>query len=115
MIYIGTFLVSVLSFFTTYMGLAIFLDNWLALLGSLGLQTALLGIAWNLMHMRKSRMTYAVVFGMVAVFSMFFSYVNFNTRLKGELRTQEARAEYADAARPVLREYAVLAVCPVRR
>jgi len=109
MIYAGTFLVSVLSFFTTYMGLAIFLDKWLALIGSLGLQTALLGIAWNLMHMKKNRMSYATVFGMVAVFSMFFSYVNFNTRLKGELRTQEARAEYADAARPVLRDHALQA------
>ena len=109
MIYAGTFLVSVLSFFTTYMGLAIFLDKWLALIGSLGLQTALLGIAWNLMHMKKNRMSYATIFGMVAIFSMFFSYVNFNTRLKGELRTQEARAEYADAARPVLRDHALQA------
>lgn len=109
MIYTGTFLVSVLSFFTTYMGLAIFLDKWLALVGSLGLQTALLGIAWNLMHMKKNRMSYVTVFTMVAAFSMFFSYVNFNTRLKGELRTQEARAEYADDARPVLRTHALAA------
>lgn len=109
LIYAGTFLVSVLSFFTTYMGLAIFLDNWLALIGSLGLQAALLGIAWNLMHMKKNRISYTAVFGMVAVFSMFFSYVNFNTRLKGELRTDEARANYADAARPVLRHHALQA------
>jgi hypothetical protein len=52
MIYFGTFLVSVLSFFTTYLGLTIFLDHWLALVGSLGLQTAMLGIAWNLMRIR---------------------------------------------------------------
>ncbi len=109
MIYLGTFLVSVLSFFTTYMGLAIFLDRWLALLGSLGLQTAMLGIAWSLMRIRRNRMTFVTVFSLVAMFSIFFSYVNFNTRLKGELRTQEARAEYADAARPVLRSYALQA------
>ena len=109
MIYLGTFLVSVLSFFTTYMGLAIFLDQWLALVGSLGLQTAMLGIAWNLIRLRKNRLTYTTVFAMVAMFSIFFSYVNFNTRLKSDLRTGDARAAYADAARPVVREYAMLA------
>jgi hypothetical protein len=55
MIYFGPFLVSVLSFFTTYLGLTIFLDRWLALVGSLGLQTAMLVIAWNLMRIRKRR------------------------------------------------------------
>jgi hypothetical protein len=109
MIYFGTFLVSVLSFFTTYLGLTIFLDRWLALIGSLGLQTAMLGIAWNLMRVRKNRLSYVFVFCSVAAFSMFFSYVNFNNRLKGEMRQQEARAAYADTARPVLRDYAAQA------
>jgi hypothetical protein len=108
MIYFGTFLVSVLSFFTTYLGLTIFLDQWLAIIGSLGLQTAMLGIAWNLMRVRKNRLSYVFVFCSVAAFSMFFSYANFNNRLKGELRMQEARVAYADAARPVLRGYANL-------
>ncbi|MCX6835208.1 MAG: hypothetical protein NTW07_08780 [candidate division Zixibacteria bacterium] len=108
MIYFGTFLVSVLSFFTTYLGLTIFLDRWLAVIGSLGLQIAMLGIAWNLMRMRKNRLSYVFVFFSVAAFSMFFSYANFNNRLKGEVRQQEARAAYADAARPVLRDYAAL-------
>ncbi len=109
MIYAGTFLVAVLSFFTTYQGLTIFLDKWLALIGSLGLQTAMLGIAWSLMRVRKNRLSYVFVFCAVAAFSMFFSYANFNNRLKGELRAQEARASYADSARPVLRDYAALA------
>ena len=109
MIYVGTFLVSVLSFFTTYMGLGIFLDNWLALIGSLGLQTAMLGIAWSLMRLRRNRLAYTTVFGLVAMFSIFFSYVNFNTRLKSDLRTHDVRAAYADAARPVIREYALQA------
>lgn len=108
MIYFGTFLVSVLSFFTTYLGLTIFLDQWLAIIGSLGLQTAMLGIAWNLMRVRKNRLSYVFVFCTVAAFSMFFSYANFNNRLKGELRVQEARLAYADAARPVLRGYSGL-------
>ena len=106
MIYGGTFLVSVLSFLTTYQGLCIFLDKWLAFIGSLGLQTAMLGIAWNLMRFRVNRIMYTGVFMMVACFSIFFSYVNFNTRLKGSVRSQEVRAAYAEAARPILAEYA---------
>lgn len=108
MIYGGTFLVSVLSFITTYQGLCIFLDPWLAAIGSLGLQTAMLGIAWNLMRFRVNRLMYASVFMAVASFSIFFSYVNFNTRLKGSVRSEEVRAAYAVAARPVLAEYASL-------
>jgi hypothetical protein len=108
MIYGGTFLVSVLSFITTYQGLCIFLDKWLAAIGSLGLQTAMLGIAWNLMRFRVNRLMYTAVFMMVACFSIFFSYVNFNTRLKGSVRSEEVRASYAEAARPMLAQYASL-------
>ncbi len=109
LIYIGTFLISLLSFFTTYQGLAIFLDKPLALLGSLGLQTAMLGIAWNLMRLRDNRAAYILVFSITAMFSIFFSYVNFSTGLKSSTRMQEARDAYAVEARPILREYATLA------
>lgn len=109
LIYIGTFLISLLSFFTTYYGLAIFLEKPLALLGSLGLQTAMLGIAWNLMRLRENRGAYVIVFSVAALFSIFFSYVNFSTGLKSSTRTQEARDAYTVAARPVLRDYATLA------
>ncbi|MEE8404159.1 MAG: hypothetical protein V3S17_02085 [candidate division Zixibacteria bacterium] len=109
LIYIGTFLISLLSFFTTYYGLALFLDKWLALLGSLGLQSAMLGIAWNLMRLRENRAAYVMVFSVAATFSIFFSYVNFNTGLKGNVRALEARDAYVTEARPILRQYAFLA------
>lgn len=109
LIYIGTFLISLLSFFTTYYGLALFLDKPLALLGSLGLQTAMLGIAWNLMRLRENRAAYVMVFSVAAMFSIFFSYVNFNTGLKGNTRAFETRHAYVIEARPILRQYASLA------
>jgi len=109
MIYLGTLMVSVLSFFTTYQGLTIFLDQNLALLGSLGLQMAMLGIAWNLLRMKQHRGVYTLVFASAAVFSIFFSYANFNTRLKENTRAEGVRAEYASDARPVLRQYSSLA------
>jgi len=68
----------------------------------------MLGIAWNLMRFRVNRLMYTCVFMMVACFSIFFSYVNFNTRLKGSVRSQEVRASYAEAARPILANYGSL-------
>ncbi len=105
MIYFGTFLVSVLSFFTTFNGMLILVSWPLALLGSLGIQTALLGIAWNLMRIKGNRATYVIVFSIAASFSIFFSYANFNFNLKANTRGQKVRAAYAEVARPVVREY----------
>jgi hypothetical protein len=109
MIYIGTLLISVVSFFTTYLGLTIIVTDWLALLGSLGLQLAMLGIAWNIMHIKGSRFPYVVVFAVAACFSIFFSYANFNSNLKASTRALRARADHAAASRPVMRQYAARA------
>ena len=104
MIYLGTLLISILSFFTTLYGLAIIVDFRLAVIGSLGLQLAMLGIAWNVMRIRQGRIVYVAVFALAAFFSIFFSYANFNTALKGKTRAVEARGEYHLAAQPVLAE-----------
>lgn len=105
MFYIGAALISVLSFFTTLSGLAIVLPNWLALVGSLGLQTAMLGIAWNMIGLKENRAAYATVFTVAAVFSVFFSYANFDANLRDNTRALSARTEYAEAARATLAEY----------
>ncbi len=104
MIYLGTFLISILSFFTTLYGLVIIVDFRLAVIGSLGLQLAMLGIAWNVMRIRQGRIVYVAVFAMAAFFSIFFSYANFDAALKGKTRTVEARGDYHLAAQPVLAE-----------
>ncbi|MBD3402804.1 hypothetical protein GF420_07900, partial [candidate division GN15 bacterium] len=106
MVYTGTFLLSVLSFFTTYYGLKIIVPTPLAMIGSLGLQSAMLGIAWNLMKIKSNRIPYLLVFSLAACFSVFFSYANFNSGLKAHTRAEQARAGYAEAARPVLAAYA---------
>ncbi len=108
MIYTGTLLLSILSFFTTLKGLAIVVSWPLAIIGSLGLQTAMLGIAWNIMRIKENRSSYIIVFGAAAVFSVFFSYANFDINLKSNTRPFEAREAYNKAARPVLVQYASL-------
>ncbi|MBU8932822.1 MAG: hypothetical protein KOO62_02335 [candidate division Zixibacteria bacterium] len=109
MIYGGTLLLSILSFFTTFYGMQILLGWNLALIGSLGLQAAMLGIAWSLLRTRERRGTYIAAFVAAATFSVFFSYANFDDSLNGATRMTDARAEFAATARPVLTEYAQIA------
>lgn len=105
MIYIGTLLLSVLSFYTTFSGMKILLEPKLAFIGSLGLQIALLGIAWSLMRIKEHRFSYTLVFIVSAMFSIFFSYANFDTNLKNKTRAYDARVEYAGIVQPIMKEY----------
>lgn len=105
MIYAGTLLLSVLSFFTTYFGMKILLNDTLALIGTLGLQIAMLGIAWNLMKIKENRFTYISVFCLAASFSIFFSFANFDTNLKENTRVNSARKNYTESARGVIADY----------
>jgi len=105
MIYLGTFLLSILSFFTTFNGMTVLLDRQLAFIGSLGLQIVLLGIAWSLMRMRNNRLTYVAAFSMAAAFSIFFSFVSFDTGLQEETRAHKTRGLYAQELREVLADY----------
>jgi len=105
MIYLGTFFLSVLSFFTTYYGMTIVLNQNLALVGSLGLQIVMLGIAWSLIKVRNKRSPYIIAFIFTGSFSMFFSFVNFDTALQERNRAGAVRGDYAVAVRNVMSEY----------
>jgi|GEM_PF-1692156 len=108
MIFGGTFLLSVLSFVTTLYGMLIIVPLPLAVIGSLGLQAAMLGIAWNLIRIQESRWKYSVVFSIAAFFSIFFSYANFDINIKAHIRPREARHAYYEAARATLIEYTTI-------
>lgn len=105
MIYLGTFLLSVLSFFTTFNGMTVLLDRQLAFIGSLGLQIVLLGIAWSLMRLRNNKLAYISAFGLAAAFSIFFSFVNFDTGLQEKTRAHKTRGQYSEVLREVLADY----------
>ncbi len=104
-IYLGTLLLSILSFITTFRGLSIVLSTPLALLGSFGLQAAMLGIAWNLMRVKVNRLKYVMVFLVAAAFSIFFSFASFDSNLKSDVRAATARSDYSEAIRPMLTDY----------
>ena len=57
------------------------------------------------MRVKEHRFTYTIVFTISAVFSIFFSYANFDSNLKTKTRAHEARAEYAETIQPVMNQY----------
>jgi len=106
MMYVGTLFLSALSFCTTFYGMTILLDFWLALIGALGIQIAMLGVAWNLMKAKENRGFYTWAFIAAAAFSIFFSFAAFHSQLKADIRAVDARSRYLSSVQPVLGEYA---------
>ncbi len=78
-LFIATCLLSIVSWYTTEQGMALYLSVWFALLASLGLQGALVLVSW-LIGLSKSRRTLLmVVYAITAAVSIAFSYVSLYT------------------------------------
>jgi hypothetical protein len=78
-LFVATCLLSVVSWYTTEQGMALYLSVWFALLASLGVQGALVLVAW-LIGFSKSRRTLLVaVYAITATVSIAFSYVSLYT------------------------------------
>jgi hypothetical protein len=105
MIYLGTFFLSVLSFFTTLYGMLIMVPWPLAIIGASGIQIAILGIAWNLIRIHEGRWKYVLVFCVASSFSIFFSYANFDMNIKSNVRPNDVRNAYYEPAKSTLAEY----------
>ena len=78
-LFVATCLLSIVSWYTTEQGMALYLSVWFALLASLGVQGALILVAW-LMGLSKSRPALlGVVYAITATVSIAFSYVSLYT------------------------------------
>jgi hypothetical protein len=79
-LFIATCLLSVVSWYTTEQGMALYLSVWFALFASLGVQGALVLVAW-LIGLNRSRRTLllGVVYAITATVSIAFSYVSLYT------------------------------------
>jgi hypothetical protein len=78
-LFAATCLLSIVSWYTTEQGMALYLSVWFALLASLGVQGALVLVAW-LIGLNKSRRTLlGVVYAITATVSIAFSYVSLYT------------------------------------
>jgi hypothetical protein len=76
---IATCLLSIVSWYTTEQGMALYLSVWFALLASLGVQGALVLVAWLIGLNKSKRALLGVVYAITATVSIAFSYVSLYT------------------------------------
>lgn len=78
-IFFSTCLLSIVSWYTTYQGMALYLSSWFAFLASLGVQSALVLVAWLIGFTKTRRSLLIAVYGITALVSVAFSYVSLYT------------------------------------
>lgn len=78
-LFVASVLLSIVSWYTTMQGMALYLSTWFALVASLGVQTALVIVAWLVGFSRTRRALLIAVYAVTAVVSIAFSYVSLYT------------------------------------
>jgi len=105
-LFVSSALLSVVSWYTTQQGMALYLSPWFAFLASLGVQSALVLVAWLVGLTEGRRGLLIAVYVVTAIVSIAFSYVSLHTwfasrerpaqverRLYDELQTLAGRAQ----------------------
>lgn len=75
-LFVASCLLSVVSWYTTQQGMALYLSTWFSLLASLGIQAALVFVAWLIGFTKSKRGLLIGVYAITAVVSISFSYVS---------------------------------------
>jgi hypothetical protein len=78
-LFVASGLLSVVSWYTTWQGMALYLSPWFSVLASLGIQSALVLVAWLVGITRTRQALLIVVYAVTAVVSIAFSYVSLYT------------------------------------
>jgi hypothetical protein len=78
-LFASTVLLSIVSWYTTYQGMALYLSPWFAFLASLGVQSALVLVAWLVGFTESRRPLLISVYAITALVSVAFSYVSLYT------------------------------------
>jgi hypothetical protein len=73
-LFIASCLLSIVSWYTTQQGMALYLAPWFALLASLGVQSALVLVAWLIGFTKTRRLLLVSVYAITALVSIAFSY-----------------------------------------
>lgn len=95
--FVSTVLLSVVSWYTTWQGMALYLNGWFALLASLGVQSALVLVAWLIGFTRSGRWLLTGVYAITAVVSVGFSYVSLYTWFSAKERPAIVERKLYDA------------------
>src|SRR5512147_3172668 len=75
-LFLASCLLALVSWYTTQQGMALYLSTWFALLASLGVQSALVMVAWLIGFTKSKRTLLIFVYVVTAIVSIAFSYVS---------------------------------------
>jgi hypothetical protein len=78
-LFLSSCLLSIVSWYTTQQGMALYLSAWFSLLASLGVQSALVLVAWLIGFSKTNRALLIAVYTVTAAISISFSYVSLYT------------------------------------
>jgi asparagine N-glycosylation enzyme membrane subunit Stt3 len=95
-LFVATCLLSVVSFYTTQQGMALYLSPWFATLAALGIQVALVMVAW-LVGLERARSPLLIsVYVVTALVSVAFSYVSLHRWFSSRERPAEIQRALYD-------------------
>ena len=78
-LFVSSVILSVVSWYTTQQGMALYLSSWFSFLASLGVQSALVLVAWLVGVTEARRGLLIAVYTVTAIVSIAFSYVSLHT------------------------------------
>src|SRR5437867_2088057 len=94
--FIASCLLATVSWYTTEQGMNLYLPGWLSLFSSIGVQSALVFVAWRLGMTKAKRGVLVTVFAITAMISVSFSYANLYTWFSARERPAEAQRQLYD-------------------
>lgn len=101
-LFLASIMLSIVSWYTTFEGMSLYLSRWFALLASLGVQISLVLVAWLLGVSRSRRAQLIAVYGITAAVSVAFSYVSlyrwFSERERPAVVRRQVYDQLAEAA-----------------
>ncbi len=95
-LFASTCLLSIVSFYTTQQGMALYLSAWFSVLASLGVQSALVLVAWLVGFTKSRRALLMTVYAITAVVSIAFSYVSLYTWFAARERPAQVERQLYD-------------------
>ncbi|MBI4909119.1 MAG: hypothetical protein HY820_36200 [Acidobacteria bacterium] len=95
-LFVSTCLLSIVSWYTTQQGMALYLSGWFALLASLGVQSALVMVAWLVGVSKTRRALLVAVYVITALVSVAFSYVSLYTWFSAKERPVQVERQLYD-------------------
>ncbi len=93
---VSSCLLSLVSWYTTQQGMALYLSSWFSVLASAGIQSALVLIAWLVGFSQKKRTLPIVVYTLTALISVAFSYVSLHTWFSARERPASVQRKLYD-------------------